>query len=417
MKSSNEPMTLQCGHCGSPVWAKGYGAPEVCAVCHQPVLVSERLRAALGRWANALKPVIRSFQVTRRAGVEEALEETSNGVALDWFVGVTVFVAAVSAEYWALSHPSDPLAHDLPTWMAALVMPLGLFFYSRYDARSKARAALARSALEERPEEGTEQEQLLRSRMARFRRERSDWYLGKGKRILRPTSVVTILVIPFVFLAIGALIPEKRYRSRKVDAAIASVASAIWMVVLGGAIVFSSRVSRDAARWSSAGTALRAELGGTWLDPVSWLNSVWAGPAPRDIGRWGLHTQTVGCRLSGYPVLFYGNTSHILVFLAAWTPGVSDTEDGQPIPLAWRNEPGAAAIASELSASDFDVAVTRAGLLAIVSYNSLTEFRAHPQRLVALAPAVRRIADLAVAIQAQHVDKALFGAPDQEGEA
>jgi hypothetical protein len=435
--------TLRCGHCGGPVWVKGYGAPEVCPCCRQPVWMSERLRTAFGRYTKGLTSVLQAFHVKRGADAKEAPRKILPEGALDWFLGVATLVAVFTCWLVKLNFPRDPWPEKIFTKMCALVCPVGILIYARYDARRKAGEAFpaghdACPACGLRAETSTggganacgscgadlqlppgfdvtdaevNDARRLRARMARFRRDRAGWYVGKNNSIRRPTSIALLFLISLLVVAIGGTLPP-RTRRRSTDARVGVVFIVTWLGILGGSQLLLRRISRNAARWDRAATALRAELGGTSQNPLMWLDSVWAGPAPRDIVRWGLHAQVVGCRLNGYPVLFYGGTTSITLLLAAWTPEVSRESDSHPISSSWRDAPRPAAIVSELAASDFDVVVTPAGLIGTVCANSLPDFRNSPELLVSLAPAIRRIADLATAIRAQHVDKALFGTPD-----
>ncbi|MEP7120953.1 MAG: hypothetical protein ABJE95_08595 [Byssovorax sp.] len=193
---------------------------------------------------------------------------------------------------------------------------------------------------------------------------------------------------------------------------------------LGGARQMLRHIRRDSARWSGAVRMLREELGVTRISPPAWIDSLWAGPIPRDISRWGRYTRYVDCSVSGYPVLIVAKAASVTLLLAAWTPGVSDEPDEQMISPTWRDIPGVSGLMDALSASDFDVVVTPAGLIGSVCENSMSNFRQHPEQLVGLAPAVRRIADLAIAIHAEPVDTAWFGsdepgpsAPSDRGES
>lgn len=169
---------------------------------------------------------------------------------------------------------------------------------------------------------------------------------------------------------------------------------------------------------------LRGELGGTTISPPAWVHSLWAGPIPRDISRWGRYTQYVGCSVSEYPVLIVAKATSVTLLLAAWTPGVTDEPDEQVMSSTWRDVPGVSALMDEVAASDFDVVVTPAGLVGSVRQNSMSDFRKHPERLVGLASAVRRIADLATAIHAEPVEAAWLGSdapgpspPSEQGES
>ncbi len=442
MLKTNRPESLRCGHCGGPVQVRGYGAPDVCSYCHQPVWLSERLRAAYARLEEGSASALRSFVAQRRPGVDRGKRGADRGDTVAWLVGGTMLFALGACGIVMKNEPWNKGAEKVFTWLCALVCPAIILLYARREERKKA-AALAASRDTASPASGADplvscevdapgkeanDAQLLRERMARFRDERADWYVGKTKVIQRPPGAVPVflgfVLFATLFAAITQILPARGPRNRHFKTTGEGlVALAVWVGILGGGIHLRRRIAINAARWSAAAAALRAELGGSEAAPLDWLNSVWAGPVPRDIVRWGLYTQTIGCQLNGYPALFTSKSSGITLLLAAWTPGDSDAPDRQVASSDWRVLPDAAALVSELEASDFNVIVTPAGLIGSVCQSSMTDLRAHPERLVALAPAIRRIADLATAVRAQPVDVAWFAAqapdadaPSSEGE-
>lgn len=451
----SEVKSLQCGRCGGPVGLNALTAPATCPYCGQQASLSERVQRALRQYGTTVSLGLGAIRSERGAVADQAASKLAQGRLIVVLGPVTAAaVIATTLVHGALGDLS-PLA-TLFTWLCALVMPVGIWIIAEYRIRgsrgapvippsagtvvcpecgaqhtlaatgitdkcgSCGAALLPSRALATRGKRAIDG-MLLFERMRRWRGERAEWNARVARsdgrvvdddRVIRPRVASIFLAGGTTMLVMQLLIWGMRSRT----IAGGTVAAAI----VGGGMLLVAEWFLDtwrmAPRWTRAARRLQGELGGGKQDVLAWLNSSWAGAVPDSINERGRHHQVVMTRVRDFPVMLYANTSGVTLLLAAWTPGVSDTPDLDPLSGAWRDAAAVREILVELSASDVDVVVARAGLIGFATKNSMSKFRATPEELKGLAPTIRRLADLAVAVGALRVDSVLLEAPGSAGD-
>lgn len=449
---TTEARLLQCPGCGASVPLKELAAVSACPYCGTLVGLPEGVQSELSRHHKAVTSGLQGLQAEQRAAAHNdatnRLREISSGVLVVAILLTTLILEAISGvigRTWhvtALSWAVPVVAlgwFQITTWRrrsaddaktqlklsagSALCPQCGVahefeVVASSVECRYCGAALLPSSAIIVQGKRAID-ERWIRARMDHWRIRRANWTVRKSAsgtngprdhRIVRLDLTFAPLVLGIATALARLLIGATRTPGALKDSSyFGALIICVAMIVLA---VAASWIDRQymGPRWAAGLASLRSELGGAEQDPVGWLDSVWAGPAPRGVDGSGRYHEVIVLRLNGYPVMVYASTSAVIVLLAAWLPEFSDLHDGHPASVAWLACSNARAILSELTSSDLDVTVTAAGLVATVCRNSMSDFRSRPERLVALAPAIRRLADLAVAIPAQHIDTALFGA-------
>ncbi|MEP7120954.1 MAG: hypothetical protein ABJE95_08600 [Byssovorax sp.] len=452
----SEAKILQCGHCGGSVPLKDLAASTRCRFCGQIVAVPEQNRVELGRYGNAVTAGIKAIRADRSAAKREnaisglAADSTMAFIILLVFVSLTVHAVVITVgTTWQTTALSSLVVFAVLAWIESVTrrwrraatserqialsaVPVGCSNCGATHAfaiaagsdlcRSCGAALLPPSTVIVQGKEAID-EMALRARMDYWRARRVSWRMQRrfgDKRglpdyrinragLTRVALVFALVITTAKLLEYAPSVPRPYHRT-----------ILLWVLAClpAGALLISLARRIDAAymgsRWDRGIDGLRQQLVGDQQDPVGWLNEVWAGQTPQALNGGGMYHRVIMLRRDGYPMMIYASTSSIVLLLAAWIPDVSDRHESEPVSTAWIGTPLATAILSELEASDFNVTVARAGLVATVCRNSMAEFRRHPDRLVALAPAVRRVADFAVAMGAKHVDEVLIGASDAE---
>lgn len=439
----SEIKSLQCGHCGGPVPLNDLDTPTPCPYCGHKLTVSERIRRALGPYGRSVGLGLRAIGTERGAVADQgASKAAQTRLTMPVLILTGITVVVMSNLVPRVFGKSSSLTTGLG-WICALVMPIGLWVIARHRVRGSLGAPvtppstgiitcpecgaphplaaggitdacnscgaslLPSSALAVRGK-ATIEDMLLRERMSRWRADRAQWNYqqprtdGQGvtdDQVRRSSANL-------FFLGFGGFISVMTLFS--VAAGSKTTAGTVVAVMIPScAALFVVEMVLDALkmipRWHRSTDLLRTELGGERKSALEWLNSRWAGPFPDSIGELGRHHQVIMALVQDYPVMLYANTSDITLFLAAWTHGVSDVPEGHPFSSAWRDAPGVGEILAELAVSDFDVVIAPAGLIGFVRRNSMTKFRKSPEGLTALAPAIRRMADLAKAVGARPI--------------
>jgi len=257
-------------------------------------------------------------------------------------------------------------------------------------------------------------QQLTRSRIARFRTERSGMLnmMGGGSSKAstsgRTDMWTLILLLPLTgMLVYFATIGSDATSGPQPPPAVQALSGLFFLAHLGAVLWTYTRRRTRTAGLREAHHLVAAQFGGQPHDAlattIAWLNNYWAGP-------YDVHNiipspfyDGLTATVHGYPVLVdsspagaAGRRPRVHVMVGAWVPGVSDESGRGP---QWTQ--AAHAEVNELQRLGFSVEPQVAGLVAIASKETLRTCLKKPETLHGLADVIHHAARLAHELQAQ----------------
>lgn len=228
--------------------------------------------------------------------------------------------------------------------------------------------------------------------------------VSKGSLIVAVMIAAVLVLVPVLVLVIvGAR-----------SATLETFALLLFGVALALAIGYViSRHQRLSKAWNFAVGTLVASYGAIPAVATSWLDERWAGPSTDDVlyGGWAYHA--LGFHVAGYDELlvanvapFKGQRAGIIVFLAAWIPGISEPDPASDA-SSCLSTPEARERHRDLASWGFRVQIVPAGIIAFANSDRIDHVASHPESVVELAAVVDEVARLARAIGARPVSEVL----------